>query len=213
MARPVNANAEETRLRILESATLLFSETGPQASVRQVAKGADVSVGMVHHYFGSKDELYQACVDAMYVELGTLRAEIAEQLGKTAGEGLREVVAGAIRVGFRFARARQRAMRLMMRQVVATGALDTGRVDEFLLPFLDQASKILAPLLGAEPSALRLPLQSHVFLNGRYAIADDHELMLVTGAKSTEAALVLVEDHLVEQLFATLGFPEARAHA
>ena len=212
MARPTNANAAETRSRILQSATLLFSEAGQKASVRQVAKGASVSVAMVHHYFGSKDELYEACIDAMYVELSTLRDAIAKDLATATITGFHDVLDRAVRTGFRFARERQRAMRLMMRQVVARGALDQGRVDEFVLPFLEQASALLAPITGRDAATLRLPLQSLIFLNGRYAIAEDSELMLVTAQTSPDAALAAVEDHLVDHAFATLGVPRPTTH-
>ena len=137
MARPVNADAAATKQRILESATLFFSEKGAKSSVRDIAKGAGVSLAMVHHYFGSKDDLYGACVDAMYEELAELRAHLTEALKSSAVDSILE---DAIRATFRFARERRTTMRLMMRRVVARGALDTGRVDDFLLPFLEQAS-------------------------------------------------------------------------
>ena len=140
MARPVNADAAATKQRILESATLFFSEKGAKSSVRDIAKGAGVSLAMVHHYFGSKDELYNSCVDAMYVELAELREHLIAEVGTTSDP--RRIFEKAVREGFRFAREHQSAMRLMMRRVVARGALDSGRAEEFLVPFLDQASAI-----------------------------------------------------------------------
>lgn len=202
MARPVNADAAATKQRILESATLFFSEKGAKSSVRDIAKGAGVSLAMVHHYFGSKDDLYEACVGAMYEELAELRAHLVTALGSS---GVDSILEDAVRATFRFARDRRTTMRLMMRRVVARGALDTGRVDDFLLPFLEQASTLVAAATGRDPSSLRLPLQSLVFLNGRYAIAEESELMLVTGTDTPDAALRAVEDHLVDHAHQMLG--------
>ena len=210
MGRPINADAAATRQRILESATVLFAEQGAKSSIREIAKGAGVSLAMVHHYFGSKDELYGSCVDAMYVELAELREHLAKELATARGTNVFEK---AVREGFRFARAHQSAMRLMLRRVVARGALDEGRAEEFLVPFLDQASAIVASLTGRSASALRLPLQSLVFLNGRYAIADAEELKLVTGAATERDALAAVEDHLVEHAYLMLGLPRPSEEA
>ena len=206
MARPVNADAAAARQRILESATLLFSEQGAKSSVREIAKSAGVSLAMVHHYFGSKQDLYAACVDAMYEELAELRDHLQASLAQGGAGSIGELLEQAIRAGFRFARAHQPAMRLMLRQVVSVGAIDASRVDEFLVPFLEQGSRLIAGLSGRSPESLRLPLQSLIFLNGRYAIADEQELMLVTRTETPEAALEAVEDHLVESAHLTLGF-------
>lgn len=67
MSRPIHADSGATRRRILESAVTRFSGHGLDgASIREIARDADVSLAMVHHYFGSKDELYRTCIDAMY---------------------------------------------------------------------------------------------------------------------------------------------------
>jgi len=202
VGRPVNADAAATKQRILESATLFFSEKGAKSSVRDIAKGAGVSLAMVHHYFGSKDDLYGACVDAMYEELAELRAHLTDALKSSAVDTILE---DAVRAAFHFACERRTTMRLMMRRVVARGALDETRVDDFLLPFLEQASALVAAATGREPASLRLPLQSLVFLNGRYAIAEASELMLVTGTDTPEAALHAVEEHLVAHAHQMLG--------
>ena len=203
MARPVNADAAATKERILQSATVLFSEQGSKSSVRDIAKGAGVSLAMVHHYFGSKEHLYEACVDAMYEELAGLRSTLLE--AAVNANGVQNILEDAIRAGFRFARDHQAAMRLMMRRVVAVGSIDEERVDTFLVPFLEQASALVAAASQRPKELLRLPLQSLIFLNGRYAIADDGELMLVTGMKTPDAALAAVEAHLVEVAHQTLG--------
>jgi AcrR family transcriptional regulator len=234
MARPVNADGERTRRRILECALELFAERGADAvSIRQLAAASDVSLAMVHHYFGDKDGLYAACVDAMYDELAPLRAELETALAAggalstdsepskrseppakvplgTASGHTRALVERAVRVGFRFARGHQRAVRLGLRQVVSRGELDASRQRRVQEPFLEQASQALAAGLGRSARALRLPIQSLVALTARYAASTDRELALVAGLspprtrKDSEAAEQAVEDHLVDVALALL---------
>lgn len=51
-------DSEQTKAEILAAAQKLFAERGVLAvSVRDVAKAAGVTHGLVHHYFGTKEEL------------------------------------------------------------------------------------------------------------------------------------------------------------
>ncbi len=48
--------------RILERATEEFSINGPErATVKAIAKAADVSVGVIYKYYADKDALFEAC--------------------------------------------------------------------------------------------------------------------------------------------------------
>jgi AcrR family transcriptional regulator len=54
---------DEVRAALLEAAARLFAEEGPKAvSVRRIAAAAGVNHGLVHHYFGSKEELLREVV-------------------------------------------------------------------------------------------------------------------------------------------------------
>jgi AcrR family transcriptional regulator len=54
---------ERTRARLLDAAKQLFARHGLHGvSVAEIAKRAKVSVGMINHHFGGKDELYRACL-------------------------------------------------------------------------------------------------------------------------------------------------------
>lgn len=205
MARPVNADADATRRRILESAVRLFTARGGSASIRDIARNANVSLAMVHHYYGSKDELYGACIDEMYVELGGLRARLESGLdGETE---LPLVLDRAVRTGFRFAREHQTAVRLLLRNVVTEGGLDPKREREMQGPFLAEISELLGSSLGRPGTELRLPLQSVVALTARYAVSSERELALVAGLDRSRGddALRAVEDHLVETAWALLA--------
>jgi len=60
--RPGN---QDTREAILAAAREAFAERGyDRASIRAIATGAGVDPALVHHYFGTKDQLFLATVNA-----------------------------------------------------------------------------------------------------------------------------------------------------
>jgi AcrR family transcriptional regulator len=221
MARPVNADAQATQLRILSTAYDLFASRGIDgASIRDIAKGAGVSLAMVHHYFGSKQGLYEACIGAMLKELGGLRAELEQDLAK--GElPAPAIVAEAVRTGFRYARKHGTAVRLLQRSLVDTGELDAKVREENMLPFLDNISEILGGLVDRPARAMRLPVQSVIFLIVRFAITSERELTALAGEaaklakprKDAPAPIVAIEDHLVDAAVRLLGLPAIAAEA
>lgn len=195
MARPVHADAEATKGRILDSARTLFADVGLDgASVRDVAAGAGVSLAMVHHYFGSKDDLYEACIDAVYVEIAAMGAALQAELASTGSPA--QLIERAVVTGYRFARAHHVAVRLLVRTSVGSGKLPP-RGRKALVSFLDFASRGLGALAGRRPADLRLPLQSVVFLVARYSVQSDEELGVVAGTTG-RAAHARVERHLVD---------------
>jgi AcrR family transcriptional regulator len=194
MARPVQADAGATRARILEAAGTSFAERGMgNTSIRSIAADAEVSLAMVHHYFGSKGGLYEACIAQMYDQLGELQAELSGGLAETGDLG--EAIERAVRLGFRFGREHQVAGRLLFREIASLGQLDEARQRARQGPFLDQASAALSLLTGRPADRLRLPLQSAVILVARYAISSDAELALFTNNAADPVAAT--EDHLV----------------
>ncbi len=81
------AGTSDTRDRILNSARELFARNGiANTSIRAVAGAAGVDSALVHHYFGTKEQLFAAAVripiDPMEV-IGPLREVPIEQLGRT----------------------------------------------------------------------------------------------------------------------------------
>lgn len=76
----------DTREHILAAARSLFASQGfDRASVRRIAAEADVDPALVHHYFGSKSELFLAAID---VPLDP--AEIVKQVTEPGIEGFGE---------------------------------------------------------------------------------------------------------------------------
>jgi len=77
----------DTRDRILVSARELFARNGiDKTSIRAIASGAGVDAALVHHYFGTKQQLFAAAIhipiDPMQV-IGPMRETPVEALGLT----------------------------------------------------------------------------------------------------------------------------------
>lgn len=60
--RPLRADAERNRLRILDAARELFARGGPEVTLDQIAAHAGVGVGTVYRRFSHRDELLEAVV-------------------------------------------------------------------------------------------------------------------------------------------------------
>ena len=75
----------DTRDRILTSARELFARNGiDKTSIRAIAAAAGVDAALVHHYFGTKQQLFAAAIhipiDPMQV-IGPMRETPLEELG------------------------------------------------------------------------------------------------------------------------------------
>jgi AcrR family transcriptional regulator len=197
VARPIGADAEATRARILAHAARLFSERGGgHTSMRDIAGAAQVSLATVHHYFSSKDELYRSAVDAMYVELSALREELMAAV--VGASDLKGVIEEAVRTAYRFARAHRPAVQLTMRTTIDLGGeLPEERRTGHLLPFLDEGAALLAQMTGLPEERARLSLLSLNHLITRYALTAPGEMGIVTAKRSEQAAERAIEDHLV----------------
>jgi AcrR family transcriptional regulator len=71
-----------TEARILEAAARLFVESGyERTTIRGIARAAGVDAGLVMHYFGSKQELFQRVTQASPAQpLGGTPEQVSEQI-------------------------------------------------------------------------------------------------------------------------------------
>ncbi|MDT3399972.1 TetR family transcriptional regulator [Streptomyces sp. B1866] len=66
-ARTSAAAAPAARDRILEAARNEFAAHGyDRTSIRGIAKAADVDPALVHHYFGTKDQVFAAAIELIF---------------------------------------------------------------------------------------------------------------------------------------------------
>jgi AcrR family transcriptional regulator len=83
-------SAEQRRDQILDAANELFAERGyADVSVEDIAIGAGVTRGLVHHYFGGRKDVYVALLQ----RIGTVREE---QLRAPVGRSARARVADTV---------------------------------------------------------------------------------------------------------------------
>lgn len=82
------ADAPAARDRILTAARNEFAERGyDKTSIRGIAKAAGVDPALVHHYFGTKDQIFGAAVELIFAP--TLAAPDAVHGGSREGAGER----------------------------------------------------------------------------------------------------------------------------
>jgi AcrR family transcriptional regulator len=76
LGRPVGANGADTRRRIITAAMRCVAEKGySQASIREIAREAQMTSGSLYHYFPNKSELLKATVEEIEaIALPRLRA-------------------------------------------------------------------------------------------------------------------------------------------
>jgi len=81
--RPPGATGDDTRGEILDAALEAFAEAGFEAmSVRELTRRLGVSHNLVHHHFGSKQDLWRAAID---YGIGSTASELAELLSRSIG--------------------------------------------------------------------------------------------------------------------------------
>lgn len=119
--RPLRADAERNRQRLLEAARELFAERGLSVTLDDVAHRAGLGVGTAYRRFGSREELVTALFeermhdilaladDALTIEdpweaLVTFLANMAEL--QASDRGLKEVMLGSVAGRERVARLR-----------------------------------------------------------------------------------------------------------
>ncbi|BBX48894.1 hypothetical protein GCM10009641_00600 [Mycobacterium cookii] len=92
LGRPVGSNGPETRRRIITAAMRCVAEKGySQASIREIAREAQMTSGSLYHYFKNKSELLKATVEEIEaIALPRLRA--AGQRGADVIERLESVL-------------------------------------------------------------------------------------------------------------------------
>ena len=92
-SEPVPSRAEQrrrTETRILAAASRLFVERGyERTTIREIARAAGVDGGLVMHYFGSKQELFQRVThDAPVPELTGTADHVTEQILASLADSL-----------------------------------------------------------------------------------------------------------------------------
>ncbi|MFG2960257.1 TetR family transcriptional regulator [Streptomyces sp. NPDC048291] len=93
--RPPRTESADTRDRILVTAREEFSEHGfEKTSVRAIAKAAGVDSALVHHYFGTKEQIFEAAIAVAFAPVVDAPGAIADGPLEGVGERLTRFVFG-----------------------------------------------------------------------------------------------------------------------
>lgn len=223
MSRPVAADADRTKKRLIGVANRHFSLKGStNTSLREVARDAGVSLATISHYFGTKQQLEQACMATSYSEMtaamepmARLLAQLSEGVRGASAEELKVTVEDLARSAFRILTSHRQELRMIMRPWWETGRLDERWKRESHLPFLRTASEAISAATGRPTAEIRLEVQSLVIIAMKYALTDPRELAEQAGVvlegpiedSQADEALDLVAEHLATMSINTL-FPE-----
>jgi AcrR family transcriptional regulator len=167
--RPLRADAERNRTKILEAAAQVFAEQGLDATLDEVAVAAGVGVGTVYRRFPDKDTLIGALFDNAVDEIANL-ASAAPSRGNSwealvwfleealqrqcANRGLRDVVVGSTYAVDRLEAAKCRitpAIGLLVESAQRDGYLRADVVGadfpimEMMISFLGNMTATVAP--------------------------------------------------------------------
>lgn len=94
-SRTQSADAPATRDRILAAAREEFSQRGyDKTSVRGIAKAAGVDPALVHHYFGTKEQVFEAAVEVAFSPALKARDVVLEGPLDEVGERMTRLVLG-----------------------------------------------------------------------------------------------------------------------
>ncbi|MET7815258.1 TetR family transcriptional regulator [Streptomyces sp. NPDC005395] len=93
--RPPRTESGDTRDRILVTAREEFSERGyEKTSVRGIAKAAGVDPALVHHYFGTKEQVFAAAIEVAFAPAMDAPEAIADGPLDGVGERLTRFIFG-----------------------------------------------------------------------------------------------------------------------
>ncbi|MBN0048123.1 TetR family transcriptional regulator [Streptomyces actuosus] len=91
--RPPRTESADTRDRILTAARAEFSERGyEKTSVRGIAKAAGVDSALVHHYFGTKEQVFEAAVEVAFAPALKVRDSVLDGPLDNVGERMTRTI-------------------------------------------------------------------------------------------------------------------------
>ena len=141
--RPPGATGEATRSEILDAALKAFAEAGFGAmSVRGLTRRLGVSHNLVHHHFGSKQDLWRAALDH---GIGSTSNELADLLDQSVGSPRsRQVLHQVLESAIALITKRPEVARIFADESARPGPRLDYLYEEFLGPLVAILSRFLA---------------------------------------------------------------------
>ncbi|MEZ4340560.1 MAG: TetR/AcrR family transcriptional regulator [Sandaracinaceae bacterium] len=214
MSRPKRADSAHTQEAILAATTRLLRAPSAEPgslSLRGVAAEAGVSLGTVQYYFGTKEDLFEAYLEAHYARVGAAVAPLAARFAGVSGlDASRALVEEVVRTLYRLGREERECLELRDTTRASRGGLHPRALDRWLGPLLDVGAAALATVMDASELERRLVIQSVIFVATRYALASDAHVETVTRLPAREGRAA-IEEHLVA-LTRRMVFEDAVGH-
>jgi AcrR family transcriptional regulator len=149
------AGSPDTRAEILAAAREIFAESGyDRATIRQIAARAGVDPALVHHYFGTKDQLFSQSI--------SLPFSPADAIGTMLDDGLDDAGRKIVRLFFTIWESEEPRAALLGMLRTALGG-DDRAVAAFRQFILEAIKQRIAPRIGGADAELRvLAIASHL---------------------------------------------------
>ncbi len=146
------AGSPDTRSEILEAAKRVFGEAGyDRATVRRIATEAGVDPSLIHHYFGTKDQLFAESIDIPVPAAEALRAVFA---------GAREDLGRRLAETFFFVWEQEAARASLLGILRSAMGGEDQAADAFRQFLTSSVLEQIAPLIGGEKPRLRALLMA-----------------------------------------------------
>lgn len=138
MGRRSRSDGERTRERILDAALPLFAQLGyAGASIRAIAKAAEVNVATLAYHFDDKDGLYLTVVQRLHEDLSRDFPAVVP------GSDPADTVARLVRTAYAFAQDHRQHIRLLMRNVLDEGGHRQEVLDRWSGPLMQRAADLV----------------------------------------------------------------------
>ncbi|MEZ4286664.1 MAG: TetR/AcrR family transcriptional regulator [Polyangiales bacterium] len=184
MARPTNADAADTKERILQSAFKEYVQYGPGgARMKRIAERAGVNHALLHHYFESKSALHTHVLEFVFAPLSTLVDEFTERRALDPNE-MKNIVAAAFDLYWR----NQDFIRIIFWEIATQN-------EDFLEMVQPVYQKILAKIPA--PDTKSVAMRSH-----------DHDPTDVTATMIASVLFYFFQDPVLPMLFGDDRFSE-----
>lgn len=160
MGRPPGADGDQTRDRIIDAALQAFAVHGYDAmSVRELTRQLGVSHNLVHHYFGSKSDLWYAAIDHNFSSsTEEVLGELAQAIGDPEPE---KAVRRLLELTFRNAALHPAALAIAADESHRGGERLDYLYEHFLAPGIEMVGRFLEaarpyPICEIDPKILAL---------------------------------------------------------
>ena len=172
--KDAGGRGEATRVKLIETAILLFGRRGYDAvTTRELATAAEANLSAIRYHCGDKDGLYRAALETVTAEIQALVDPRLSDLqrGIVSAGGNRDKLA-ALAGGFVEGWARsvlcdrrtQRRMPCIMREVTSPTKHFDLIYDRFYRPFLDLLALLIAALHSDDASQPAVRIRTHAAL-------------------------------------------------